>query len=414
LRMKAEKHLGRLFDKYVLGLDNQAPAMSEQEKRIYVVYGLARFLYRMIIVVSIGLFLYSIFEPLGIFMWATSLYGMVVAPVWKRGKELARQYRAGRVRTRYLLVIAAVVAVAVGLWFVPIDYTIDAPCVVAPSQLNVVRTAVPGRVEEVLVHPGDAVEHNQPLVRMVNPELRHRAAQVRALISETDARLRKALATDPTEYKILQGTHETLTEELNQLEKDIGRLTLRAPQDGIVVNLHHLEIKAAAQQHDFLLFPKEDAWSELADFAGTYLAAGTGILGVSSTGGIEFETFVNEHDMSELQPGNSMVFTLRSSPLAEFESQVRSMIPVDVKAIENVGITLADVGYIPVKPTADGRKEPLVTLYLVRSALVQNDQPLQWGLTGKARITYGSGPMGSFHFGRIVRGLKLRLQAVTS
>ena len=103
---------------------------------------------------------------------------------------------------------------------------------------------------------------------------------------------------------------------------------------------------------------------------------------------------------------------LRFDPGRVFRTDVASITPVDVKTIENVGITLADVGHIPVKPAADGTSEPLVTLYMLRSKLIENRQGLAIGMTGKARITYGRGPIGSFYFGRIVRGLRLRMQQV--
>ena len=145
-------------------------------------------------------------------------------------------------------------------------------------------------------------------------------------------------------------------------------------------------------------------------FDGVTVSAGMGILGVAATDKFFFDTFVYEHDVSYLSPGDNMVCVLRSHPLGEFKSSIHFMMPVDVRFIENVGVTLADVGHIPVKPTADGRREPLVTLYLVRSESLQGSQELSWGLTGKASITYGAGPVGTFYFNRIVRALRLRLQ----
>jgi hypothetical protein len=142
--------------------------------------------------------------------------------------------------------------------------------------------------------------------------------------------------------------------------------------------------------------------------------AGTGLLGVVDAKGFRFDAFIYEHDVNHLSHSGTLVCKLRAFPSREFESSIRAMVPVDVKHIENVGITLADVGYIPVKPSPDGRNEPLVTLYVVRSARLTDEAAIRWGLTGKARITYGAGPMGSYHFQRIVRGLRLRLQAVSS
>ncbi len=412
LRLKTSRYLGYLFDRYVLGLKTTFPTTQPGERMTYAVYGVARFLFRMLIFISIGLFLYSIFEPLGVFMGITSVYGMIVMPMWKRGKELARQYSAGGVRIRYLLVIALVLAVLTGFWFIPMAYTIQAPCVVAPADIAVVRTAVRGKIRQILVEPGQRVTEGQPLVEMENPDLVYRAQEVAEEIEAVKARLARALVADPAGYKVQLRQKKKLVEELEELEELIARLVLRAPDGGVIVDLHLVEIKPSPAQHAFVQFPNPDDRADLRQFEGTTVAPGTGILGVASTGGFLFETFVYEHDISSLSVGDEMVCMLAADPSQEFKSRVQSIRPVDVKAIENVGITLADVGYIPVKPSPDGRQEPLITIFMVRSLLQENTENLQWGLTGKAQMTYGAGPMGSFFFGRIVRALRLRLQSL--
>jgi len=413
LRLKTSKYLGFLFDRYVLGINAPEPFVQPGERAILLVYGIARFLFRLLIVVSIGLFLYSIFEPLGVFMWLTSLYGMAVMPMWKRARELARQYSAGGVRIRYLLVVAAVIAVLGALWFVPTDYTIQAPCVVAAPEMAVVRTSVQGTIDEILVSQGQRVSAGEPLVRMSNPALTQGIIRMKALIAETDARIRGALALDAAGYQMQLRQKKKLVEELKELEEKAERLVVRAPREGTVVDLHALEVRAARPQHGFVQFPDADDVADLSHFEGMTVPAGTGILGVAAPGGIRFETFVYEHDISSLSPGDEMVCMLASAPSRLYTSYVRSVTPVDVKAIENVGITLADVGYIPVKPTPDGRSEPLITLFVVRSQLLADEEELPWGLTGKALITYGRGPAGAFFFGRLVRALKLRLQSIS-
>jgi putative peptide zinc metalloprotease protein len=414
LGLKAGQYLEHLFDRYGLGIDSPGPVVQENEKAIFVAYGVARFLYRILIMLAIGVFFYSLFEPLGLLVAVTTAYGLVVGPVWKRGVQLAQQYRSGRVRARYLAILASVVVVLASLWFIPIDYVVAAPCVVAPVRIDAVRAAVRGRIGRIAVRPGQHVTAGQTLVEMDSAELPSRAEQVREQIRATDARLARALASDPANYEIQRTHRKALTEELDQLEKDISRLTLLAPMDGVVVNLHLLEAKTTGVDRGLVQPPEGDAEADLERFEGMTVAAGTGILGVADPEGFLFEAFVYEHDVSHLVAGNPMTCLLRSDPATEFKTHVRSMTPVDVKTIENVGITLADVGYIPVKPSASGQQEPLVTLYLVRSELVPAPVRLPWGLTGKARMTYGAGPAGAFYFDNVVRALRLRLQKVSS
>ena len=415
MRVKTVNYLGYLFDRYLLGIQKSPPPMNEGDEWTYVAYGVARFVYRIFIVFSIGLFLYSLFEPLGVFMWATTVYGMILAPIWKRGKELARHYRFGAVRTRYILIIVLLFAGLAGLWFIPIDYTIQAPVVVAPSNMSVVRTAAPGKVKEIHVKEGQEVEEGQLLVQMSNPDLRYQAEQTRAKIREVEAQLRSALAEDAAAYQIQLKEKKKLTERLEELEKKIKRLELRAPTDGIIVDLHQQEIGAQNSMHQFVQNPYQDKKASLTRLEGTWMKPGTGLVGVANRKELRFEAFAYEHDISSLSPGLDMKCMLRNCPDKIFETNITAIVPVDVKKIENVGITLADVGYIPVQPSQQGgggSQKPLVTLYVVRSRVPGEKCKASLGQTGKARIRYGSGPMGSFYFQRLVRAIKLRLQEV--
>jgi len=409
LSTKTSQYLNYLFDHNVLGLHADAPRMQAGDRTVYLSYGVARTLYRVIIMFSIGLFLYSWFEPLGIFMWVTSGYGIVVMPLWKKGQELARQYKSGSVRLRYLAVVAAILLLASGLWFVPIDYSVKAPCVVTPGRISIVRTPVAAEVTSILVRPGQKVEKGQPLAELENKVINLRAQQMRELLEEADARLRSTLDTDPASHEMLLRDKLKLAQELAQIEDVLARLTLRAPQDGVVVNVHRLERNAWPGKLGFVE-QDEDAAQDLSRFASRTLRAGTGLMGVATTGVFVFETFVQEHDITYLAEGDRLECMLYSQPGRVFESRIAAMTPVDVKTIENVGITLADVGYIPVKPGPGGQSEPLVTLYMLRGRLEENRDKLPIGVTGKAKITYGRGPVGSFFVGRVVRAIRLRLQ----
>jgi len=415
LRAKGMSYLAYLFDRYVLGLKNTPmPAGLDQARLLSAIYGVARFLYRMLIILAIGFFLYSIFEPLGIFMWATSAYGMILMPIWKKGKRLAQQHSAGGVQLKYLVIIAAVLGASALLWFVPVDYSIDAPCVLAPTKLSVIRVMAPGRLERVLVRPGDRVTEGQRLAVMKNEKLAFRAAQLREQVAGIEARLRSALATHAADYRMQAMLKQKLEDELKQVQDQIARLVLRAPHEGVLVNLHRAEVGAATPRHRFVPFLEGDYDAGLSRFVGMQLSPGTGLMAVAATGKVVLKTFVYEYDVNSLKMGDPMVCVLSSDPLTELRSSVAGIDPVDVKVIENVGITLADMGYIPVKPTQTGEQRPLKTIYEVRSAEMDSRPQFHWGLTGKAVITFGHGPVGSFFFGRLLRGLRMRLQQVGS
>jgi len=412
LRIRADQHLGCLFDRYVLGVDTPIPEATPADGRIYLVYGIARFFYTWLIMLAIGFLLLGIFVPLGVVMIASSFYGMILTPVWKRAMQLGKQFQAGKVHLRALLVLAVIFLLTAGVFLVPIDYRIQAPCVVEPGHVTIVRTPAEGDVAEILVREGQSVRKGQKVAQMANPELVHRAQAVREKIAESEAKIRAALATDAAEVELEQAEKNKLTAELEQLEDEIASLCLVAPHDGVVVNLHRSEVATQAPQHMRVLFPPADPDVDMKQFEGMRLSEGTGLLAVARMDEAVLRAFVYERDVSSLKLDQPCEYVLVSQPSELRRSQVRSLAPVDVKTIENVGVTLADIGYIPVEPGAEGKKRPLVTLYVAEAAVPQGDANLSWGLTGKASITYGRGPLGPHYVKKIIAAIKLRLQRI--
>ncbi len=414
LRIKAGQYVGFLFRRYLLGLQEEEPQATPRERHIFVIYGVARFIYRIGLVFTIGLFLYTLFPPLGIVMWGTSAYGMVLMPIWKQGKDLARHYTAGRVRLKYTSILLILAAILAGIWFIPIDYTVEAPCVVSPARLDVVRTSITGEVESVKAREGDTVRAGSVLGRIRNPELAKMIAKTQAEIRAADARLRRTLNTSAAEYGMELRKKSQIEDRLRELQKRVERLELRAPIDGVVVGLHAEERGALSSPHGFVSDTEMDGYPELDTLEGATIEAGTGLFGVADVSRTVLDVFVYERDVTQLNRGLPMSVALRAHPHRPFESEVRAILPVDVKTLENVGITLEDVGYVPVKPTPEGKRQPLVTLYMVRAPVPAERPALKIGQTGKARITYDSGPMGPYYINRIVRAIRLRLQEAGS
>jgi putative peptide zinc metalloprotease protein len=413
LRLRVGGYLGYLFRRYMMGLREDSPVREPRERLIFLVYGTARFVYILFLSFAIGLFLYTIFQPLGLFTWTMSGYGIIVMPLIRQGREVTRHYKGGSIRKRYLVASAILLAGLAAVWFIPIDYTIEAPCVVAPQRFEVVRAAVPGRLAAVRVARGEAVRAGDVLARIENRDLALRIARTRAELRSVEARLRQALAGSMAAYAVERRKREILTGQLAELEAVAQRRLLRAPFDGVVTGLRAEEAGVAPAQSAFLEASHGDVYHELDVATGVTVAAGSGILGVADMSRFEFRVFVYERDIARLARGMTLRCVLRADPTAPMETTVGAIIPVDVKTLENVGITLADVGYIPVRPGAEGA-EPLVTLYMVRGEAPPDAARLRPGQTGKARIVYGSGPIGAYYFNRLVRGLRLRLQEAAS
>ncbi len=411
LRMKASQYLEYLFDRYVLGLHRDPPAL-DSAPHTYVIYGVLRILYRIIIIVSISFFLYSIFEPLGVFSLISSTYGMIVMPIIKHGKELKQHYQRGKISIKYGLAVLVFFILLGAALFVPITYSVSAPVVFMPETTSTVRAPVTARVDEILVKNGERVEKGQEIARLTNTTLVNRYEQLTHRIDQVDARMRGALERDQAAYQMLVREKNSLENEKNEIASKIDRLTLRAPFDGVIMDVHQTEARLGADRHGFVGLNETENAIELRRFEGSVVRAGTGLMAVGNTGNGSFATYVREYDLSYIGLGDQIDCLFRFNPETRYSAVVGDISAVDVQTIENVGITLADVGFVPVEPTPDGRKRPLVTLYQVNGIPNDSANSIPVGMTGKARINYGEGPWIQFVIQRVVKGLRLRLRAI--
>ncbi|MDP6439821.1 MAG: hypothetical protein QGH74_09315, partial [Candidatus Brocadiia bacterium] len=263
------------------------------------------------------------------------------------------------------------------------------------------------------VREGRFVREGEIVARITNPEMISRAGRLREQIMQREVRARAALATHPADYELERTEKEKLEAELADLEKRMARFTLRAPHDGMVVDLHRSEMAVQASAHTRVPFPPPDELMELSRLEGLRLAEGTGLLAVAVQDLPVLRAFVRQQDVSFLSTGDPLECRLAAEPSRLLRSRIRSLTPVDVKTIKNVGLTLADIGEIPVKDARSGSgKQPLSRLYIAEAEVQEGTTGLTWGLTGKASITYGRGSVGLYFSEKIIRAMRLRLQKI--
>ena len=103
-----------------------------------------------------------------------------------------------------------------------ITTSFQAAGVAAPLRHATLGTKLMGRVTEVLVHEGDAVEAGQPLVRIDARELEARAAHVEASVSEASA-VREEAATHAKRIRALYADSAAARAQLDAAETALAR-----------------------------------------------------------------------------------------------------------------------------------------------------------------------------------------------
>ncbi len=139
-----------------------------------------------------------------------------------------------RVAFRTLSVVAAC---AVLLLVTPWPFAITAPGVIEFSPLSVVRAESSGFVLRVLVADGEAVSEGQPLVELQNEELERETSDLELSIEQSLRRERLAAdGHDTAATQVEQQQRDALQRRLAERQRQVERLTLRAPFAGVVIS----------------------------------------------------------------------------------------------------------------------------------------------------------------------------------
>jgi len=441
LRAKTTQYMNYLFDRYILGVGDRRPDVEEDATDVFLIYGILRFMYRLVLVISIGFILYAIFPPLGIFMWLSTAYGMIIGPTIARGKKLTRQYRGGNARLRYIFIVAGIIAAVVTMWFIPVDYTLNAPCEVVGPQgphKTIIKTTEPGRVKHVHVRDGDIVKEGDILITLESPMLDLSIERLEAdlEIARRNLRAVRAASDDVRGQSLVQQWEKEIAVFVDQIKVAEQRrkdLVLTAPCDGVIVPVHRFESRGMTSGHGFVS-PSIREGINLIDATDMTVPKGTGLVAIGRTSHIRIDMYVVEYNEELIQDGTVAARTshikegkdgspvkikLRAWPDKLIETHVKRVPDNESIGVPNVALTLLGQGTIAVKPPKEGVElEPLQALYVVESEPLDAETQKElteafgayWGLTGKAKIVYGRGPLGTYYFNRIRRGLKLRMQ----
>jgi putative peptide zinc metalloprotease protein len=168
--------------------------------------------------------------------WAVGLWmawSLLVQPVtgWIRESVEVPELGAARERARWMLIGLMTAMVATVMWW-PWSPSLNAQGLVWMPQEATLRAPHPARVEALLVRDGQPVAAGQPLMRLGSQELEAEAAVLKARIAALEAERSAAWGREPVRVRQAQ---EALQRDIATLQDLTQRLTVKAPQAGLVV-----------------------------------------------------------------------------------------------------------------------------------------------------------------------------------
>jgi putative peptide zinc metalloprotease protein len=237
LGTRANKYLGYLTQRYLFGMrEAESPAHSGWERFWFVFYGIASFLYRMMIMFVIILYIAGKFFAIGVVLaiWAT--FSQIVKPMGKGLQFLFSSPRVRRNRTRAYAVSAALVALLVlGLFVAPAPLWSLSEGVIWPAEKSQVRAATDGFVTGVVVPDGTRVAPGDALVRTEEPFLMARVGVLEAQLGELEARLMAEQYTDRVQAAVIRAEMASVAADLERARSQARDLVVRSPLAGVFV-----------------------------------------------------------------------------------------------------------------------------------------------------------------------------------
>jgi putative peptide zinc metalloprotease protein len=235
LANRSLRYWAYLLERYVLGIrEAEAPEASASEKVWFAVYGFASSIYRVLVTVTIALFIAGRFFFIGVLLAIWALVAMAVLPLYKGIKHIGSSPRLKK-RRRQVIVVAASLAsaLAIVVFLVPVPFRSQAEGIVWLPEQAMVRAGANGFVGRVLVPSGIRVTKGDSLVESYDPVLNAQIRLIDARVAELEARYAAEFVEDRAKLGIVR---EQLASEqigLMRAHERADGLVARAGADGI-------------------------------------------------------------------------------------------------------------------------------------------------------------------------------------
>lgn len=245
LSQRATQYWVYLSDRYFFGSrDAQPPMDSEGERSLMFVYGLIAPIYRLFITFGLIWFIATQYFFVGVVLALVSFWMSVVMPLWKGWKHVQEGGSLSRRREsaqhRLALGIAGLTLV---LALIPVPFYSVHEAVVWLPEKSMVRTEVPGQIENRFVEQGETVQAGQALLRVGNLQLTADAEVAAAKVLQLQAKLRNAEQDDRVQAEAIRRELFSESARLDDFQRRVQAQQVRGRENGQWVQAADTELQ---------------------------------------------------------------------------------------------------------------------------------------------------------------------------
>jgi putative peptide zinc metalloprotease protein len=236
LRQRGQQYLAHLVESRLFGLRSSGFEAAPGERGWLAAFTAASFVYRIVVMVSIALFIASEYFFVGVALALWVVASGVLLPIGKGLAYLASSPRLERRRGRAGALVGGVAAaLAVFLFAVPVPLWTQAEGVTWAPDDAVLHAGTDGFVRRVLAQPGESVKRSRPLIETEDPALPSRIRALAAQLRLLDVRAQAELAHDRVKREITLEEIRSVRAELELNRERARELTIVSPADGVFI-----------------------------------------------------------------------------------------------------------------------------------------------------------------------------------
>jgi putative peptide zinc metalloprotease protein len=345
----------------------ELPAGSKRQRRVYILFAPAAFLYSMTVLVIVTLFVKNVFvNHFGDWGYVLTL-GVVYLLLRKKLEHLLPALDLMKIRAREHLLRwnmtrtqkAAFAAVAGLIVLVPLPTTVSSNFTLGPIRRVEIRPPAPGIIQEVLVKTDESVAAGQTLARLASPTLDEAEISYQSRLAAIQRDLLAAeSAGDQTRIGQAEQQARQVEAQLAEVRSKLSGLDLRSAIPGVVTT------------------------PEVKQKAGVYLHSGETFAEVADLNQLKARILVIDRDLQFVRPGSEVELKLNAYPFRTFTGHVAEIMPA-AAAARPIDEQL--------RPERYG--QDLTNYFAVIVTLPNPQGLLREGMTGEAKIYAPARPL---------------------
>lgn len=238
LSARSNELLKWLTRRYLFGVKGEPcpPLHDRAEGAIMVTHAALAFPYRLLVMVSIVMFVAQKYFVFGLLL---ALFGIVMwlgTPVVKGLSYVLSEPSLQVVRVRAVSIsFGLLLAVIVFVGFVPMPARVQCLGVVEPLERMTYRAPYEGFLERAPVVDGQRVNEAQPLFALFNPEMQQQLARAKAGVALEEMRRDSGIAESPASGQIAESLYNEAVKRLDAIQDAMAEMSAAAPFAGFVI-----------------------------------------------------------------------------------------------------------------------------------------------------------------------------------